>query len=94
MRTKAPRLILQGDTRRAKPWIPWAKKQLERLKNVLGDIPINRQNWVVGGDRGVFVHVHSVIGIDTIRIFVKQPEIVGCLDSAQFTFTILACVYG
>lgn len=87
MRTKAPKLILQGDTRRAKPWIPWAEKWLKRLKNALGDIPINQCNWVVGGDRAVFVHVRSVVGIDRIRIFVKQPKEEGCLDSAAFTFT-------
>jgi hypothetical protein len=87
MRSKAPNLILQGDTRRAKPWIPWAQRWLKRLKNTLGDIPINQSNWVVGGDRAVFIQIQSVIDIDRIRIFVKQPKEEGCLDSAVFTIT-------
>jgi hypothetical protein len=86
MRSKAPNLILQGDTRRAKPWIPWAEKWLKRLKNTLGDVPINQSNWVVGGKRGVFIQVQSVVDIDRISIFARQP-VEGCLDSAQFTVT-------
>ncbi len=65
MRKLAPKLILQGDTRKARAWIPWAQKALDRLKNI-GKIT----DRVMRPIAGVAVHVKSVAGIDTIRIAV------------------------
>lgn len=97
MRSWAPRLVLQGDTRRTKTWIPWASKWLDRLKNVLGQsVPINKSAWVVPPRHsqgykkpgGIFVHVKTVQGIDTIRIFAQPIIEVGCLDSAKYQFVV------
>jgi hypothetical protein len=71
------------------------------MKNTLGQsVPINRSAWVVsprhsksyqkGG--GIRVHVGSVQGIDTIRIF-AQPITAGCIDTAKFTITLIDGLY-
>jgi hypothetical protein len=73
MRKTAPKLILQGNQRLAKKWIPWATKALDRIKNLTGTGVVNK---VLRPVTGVTVHVWSVNGIDRIRIAVTQKK--GC----------------
>ncbi len=84
MRKLAPKLDLRGDTRKAKAWIPWAQRQLDRLKLLLVGQPINR---VLRPISGVAVYVRSVHDIDFIRIAVAlKKEEEAC--QADFTFNI------
>lgn len=67
MRKLAPYLDLRGDIRRAKAWIPWAQKQLKRLKDLNAT---NVVNQVFRPIRGCAVYVRSVNDFDFIRIIV------------------------
>ncbi len=69
MRRTAPKLILQGNQKEAKKWIPWATKELERIKNLTITGVANK---VLRPITGVAVHVWSVNNIDRIRIAVAQ----------------------
>lgn len=69
MRNRTPKLILQGNQRKAKKWIPWAMKALTRIKNLTVEGTANK---VLRPVTGVAVHVRSVNDIDRIRIAVAQ----------------------
>lgn len=67
MRNRTPKLILQGNQRQAKKWIPWATKALDRIKNLTVE---GLADKVLRPVTGVAVHVRSVNDIDFIRIAV------------------------
>jgi hypothetical protein len=71
MRNRAPLLDLRGNTFAAKRWIPWAQRQLDRLKLLVGGNPVNR---VLRPVIGTAVYVRSVEGHDFIRIHVAIVE--------------------
>jgi hypothetical protein len=75
------RLILEGDKRKSKQWIPWAELQLSRIKTS-GNLVINQAFKPV---RGILVHVRSVNNNDFIRIYATQEK-ESC--KAEFTFEI------
>jgi hypothetical protein len=60
---------LRGDTRKAKAWIPWAAKQLDRLKHLMAGQPVST---VLRPVNGTAVYVRSVNDIDFIRIVVAK----------------------
>ncbi len=78
MRRTTPKLILQGNQREAKKWIPWATKALKRIKDLTVE---GFANKVFRPVTGVAVHVRSVNDIDRIRIAVLQK--VGCSNSIE-----------
>jgi hypothetical protein len=71
MRKLAPLLDLQGNIQKAKRWIPWAQKHIERLKrlNVAGLV-----NQTLKPINGCTVSLRSVEGSDYIRINVLQED--------------------
>ncbi len=78
MRSTTPKLVLQGDVRKAKKWIPWATKALNRIKNLSIE---GLANKVFRPVTGVAVHVWSVNNIDRIRIAVQT--IGGCRNAFE-----------
>jgi hypothetical protein len=82
MRKRAPLLDLGGDKFAAKRWIPWAQRQLDRLKLLVGGDPINRLLRPVNG---TLVHIRSVGGNDFIRIEVAQGGEYSCEFPTVFT---------
>jgi hypothetical protein len=69
MRSTYPHLHLQGNTQKAKLWISWATKALNRIKNLTEEGIANK---VLRPMAGVAIHVRSVNNIDYIRIAVAQ----------------------
>ena len=88
MRSTTPKLVLQGDVRKAKKWIPWATKALDRMKNLT---VTGIANKVLRPVTGVAVHVWSINNIDRIRIVVAQA--VGCRNSFDIVPVIYALPY-
>lgn len=76
-----PKLILQGDKKKAIRWIPWAKNTLLRLKGISDTV-----NQILRPKVGIAIHVRSGGGIDSIRI--AALKIGGC--SASFTADVLS----
>ncbi len=81
MRSTNPHLVLQGNQRDAKKWIPWATKALDRIKNLSVEGTANKVFRPVAG---VAIHVHSVNDIDRIRIAAGIKK--RC--SVNFTFEV------